>query len=111
MSAYLLDDSDSQWAERERQRVSVSRISRPYWDAIPAADRERIVAAVPNDCRLVIVPGYKSKPGTATVSLRDERNYTVGESIRGSDIAHLCWSVLPRVTVTTDADGWIEDIA
>lgn len=110
MTGYVLDDSDSQWAERERLRVVVSRVSRPYWLAIPADERERIVAAIPDDTRLHIRPGYRAKPGTADVGLRTLDNREAGQQVRGRLDARLCWCALPRVVVTTDGDGWVQSI-
>lgn len=79
--------------------VSVSPVSRRWWLAIAADERERIEAAVPPHHRLHLHPGYRAKPGTTTVSLRDEGNHAVAER-RGRDIARMCWAVLlARVTV------------
>ena len=89
--------------------VSVSPVSRRWWLAIPENERERIEAAVPPGHTLVIKPGYRAKPGTTDVSLRDEGNHGVAER-RGSDIAWMCWAVLPRVVVTADAAGYITSI-
>lgn len=106
--ARIADDSDSQRA----LRVVVARRSPAgrYWEAIDPAERDRIADAVPAGCRLLIATGLRAKPGTVTVSLRDERNSDVVEPRRGYLNAALCWSVLPRVVVTTDAGGWVEDI-
>lgn len=108
--ARVLDDSDAQWADLIRRRVSVSKVSRRYWEAIPLDERERIAAAVPEGHWIYVKPGYRAKPGTTDVSLRDERNSVVREQ-RGFEIARMCWAVLPRLTITTDSDGWVEDIA
>lgn len=92
--------------------VSVSHGSpaERYWLAIPEDERAAIEAAVPAGCWLVISTGLPSQPGTATVSLRDERNYRVGPAVRGYLTARLCWAALPRVVVTTDAAGYVESI-
>ena len=83
--------------------ISVSLVSRRYWLAIPVAERERIEAAVPAGQTLVIKPGFRAKPGTTDVSLRDGGNSTVGVEHRGRDIAWMCWAVLPRVASTPTA--------
>lgn len=87
--------------------VFVSPVSRRWWLAIPAEERARIEAAVPVDHAIVIKPGYRAKPGTTDVSLRDKHNHRIGEERRGRDIAWMCWAVLPKVVVTTDAAGYI----
>jgi hypothetical protein len=79
--------------------VSVSRISRPYWDAIPEAARERIAAAVPADCTLVVKPGHRAKPGTVDVGLRDARGFALGPEYRGRLTAGLCWAALDSVVL------------
>lgn len=75
--------------------LSISRITKPYWWTIPEAERERIASAVPDGMTLVLYPGYRAKPGTTTVSLRDERN-TMLQETRGSNLAHMCWYVINR---------------
>ena len=47
--------------------VTVSRVSRPYWLAIPATERAAIMAAVPDGARLTVVPGHRAEPGTTDV--------------------------------------------
>jgi hypothetical protein len=89
--------------------ISVSPVSRRWWLAIPEEERERIEAAVPSGHCLVIKPGYRAKPGTTDVSLRDEGNHAVKE-YRGTNIAWMCWAVLPRFVVTTDAEGYVRSI-
>lgn len=89
--------------------VYVSRVSRPYWEAIDPDERARIEAAVPEGHRLVITPGHRDQPGTADVALRTADNQTV-RATRGFITAARCWAVLPRVVVTTDAGGYITSI-
>lgn len=82
-----------------------------YWAALPEQDRELIEGAVPPGMRLLIATGLRAKPGTVTVSLRDEHNSDVVEPRRGRLTPELCWSVLnARVVVTTDAAGYVRDI-
>lgn len=89
--------------------VVVGRVSRPYWNAIPAEERAAILEAIPPEHRLHIKPGHHAKPGTADVELRTEDNRTVRSS-RGYVTAQRCWAVLPRTVVTTDAGGWVRSI-
>jgi hypothetical protein len=83
----------------------VARTPRPYWDAIPETERERIAAAIPPNHVIYVAPGYWAKPGTADVSLRREvtrdsgfPSWEVVRQERGRDIAGLCWRVLAGVT-------------
>ena len=91
-------------------RVSVSPVSLRWWMALPEPERQRIEAAVPPDRTLVIKPGWRAKPGTCDVSLRDEWNDAVGQEQRGRNIAWMCWAVLPGVVVTTDGAGYVKSI-
>jgi hypothetical protein len=95
--ARVADDSDAQRAFLERERVSVSPVSRRYWQAIDPAQREAIVEAIPPGYRLVIKPGYRSTPGTCDVELRDDRGSAAGPAQRGYLTASLCWRALPHI--------------
>lgn len=94
--------------------MTVSVSAHPYvcaaWLRIPEQERAAIAAAVPDGMRLHISPGYRAKPGTADVGLRDAGNSAAGPVQRGFLTASLCWSALPRVVVTTDAGGNVTSI-
>jgi hypothetical protein len=78
-------------------RVSVSRITKPYWERIPEEERAAIEAAVPYGMRLYLYPGYKAKPGTTTVELRSiELEAVMLQQERGRAIAQMCRAVLGR---------------
>lgn len=75
-----------------------------YWcERIPADERDRIVAAIPEGHGLRLTAGRPGQPGTATVRLITDGRL-VAEA-RGQLTASLVWSVLPRQVVTTDAGG------
>jgi len=65
-----------------------------HWERIPEAEREAIVAAIPEGHLLRLSPGRPAQPGTATVwLLRDGK--LVAEA-RGALTASLVRSVLAR---------------
>lgn len=98
--------------------VRADRICTPRWQRLAAETRARIEAAVPEGEWLTITIGRPAMPGTMTVRriALDELDYprTVAEA-RGRGLSSLCWAVLPRVTVTVGADGFVtaieEDVA
>lgn len=96
--ARVCDDSDAQWAYLERERIRPDRVIRRWWDRIPAQDRERIVAAVPDGSWLTLTAGYRARPGTADVRLwtPGPDGPIGGRVARSSDLRWACRQALRR---------------